>query len=137
MPIDGPINLRQARAEAIRLTGCQLTCVEAAQLETRGNLQLDRSTASVINLTGVHLGGQLLLEGVSFTGGSSPLELAGTTLAPFDDVTMATERLEGVALVADGLKVGGGMFCRNGFGAEGEVRLPGAHIQGTLEFVGA
>src|SRR5205807_531883 len=39
----------------------------------------------------------------------------------------------GVALNADGLTVDGGMFCRKGFSATGEVRLPGAHIGGQLD----
>jgi hypothetical protein len=58
----------------------------------------------------------------------------GTSLTPFDDVTMDTERINGVALFADGLQVDGDMFCGEGFVAEGEVRLPGAHIHGSLEF---
>jgi hypothetical protein len=58
---EGPINLNDARAQAIRLTGCQLTCVEATGLETRGSLQLARSTAAVISLHDARLGGQLTL----------------------------------------------------------------------------
>lgn len=112
---DGPINLREARAEVIRLTGCRLACVDAAQLETRGNLALARSTATVMSLMGAHLGGQLGLNGASLTGGHWPLDLAGASLSPFDDVSTNEVRLDGVALVADGLRVDGGMVCQNGF----------------------
>jgi hypothetical protein len=43
----------------------------------------------------------------------------------------------GLALNADGMKVGGHVFLRNDFKAEGEVRLQGATIDGTLECDGA
>jgi hypothetical protein len=134
---DGPINLRQARAEAIRITGCQLRVVAAAGLETRGDLKLDRSTVAVISLDGAHLGGELSLNGATLTGGKWPLELAETTLVPFDEVTTDSERREEVALVADRLEVEGGMSCEEGFVAQGEVRLAGAHIAGQLSFNGA
>jgi len=39
----------------------------------------------------------------------------------------------GDALSADRMKVKGSVFLRNGFSAEGEVRLPGAEIGGDLE----
>jgi hypothetical protein len=42
-----------------------------------------------------------------------------------------------VALTADGLSVEGSMFCRAGFTARGEVRLPGAQVDGELVFEGA
>lgn len=42
-----------------------------------------------------------------------------------------------VALTADGLRVEGSMFCRAGFTARGEVRLPGAQVGGELVFEGA
>jgi uncharacterized protein YjbI with pentapeptide repeats len=130
---DGAINLRQARAETIRLTGCQLTCLEAAQLETRGNLDLRRTAASVIGVAGAHIGGQLMFSGASLSGGSWPPDLADATLSPFSDSTVE-DRAEGIALVGDGLRVDGDMFCREGFAAAGEVRLRGAHIHGSLKF---
>jgi hypothetical protein len=43
----------------------------------------------------------------------------------------------GFALFSDGLRVDGTMFCRNGFTAQGQVRLPGARIGGRLYFDGA
>ena len=43
----------------------------------------------------------------------------------------------GYALLADGLTVDGTIFCRNGFKAEGELRLPGALVGGRLYLDGA
>jgi hypothetical protein len=43
----------------------------------------------------------------------------------------------GFALLSDGLRVDKVMFCRNGFTAQGEVRLPAARIGGRLYFDGA
>ena len=134
---DGPINLRQARAEVIRLTGCRLTCLDGTQLELRGDLQLNRSTGTVINLHNARVGGQILLNGAVLSGGRWPLELNGTTLASFDNVSVGKSRLERVALLSDGITVYGGVFCREGFVAEGEVRLIGAHIRGQVNFDGA
>jgi len=45
--------------------------------------------------------------------------------------------LEGRALSAEGTKVGGSVFLRNGFKAEGEVVLMGATIGGNLDCAGA
>ncbi|MGE4037947.1 MAG: hypothetical protein AB7F85_09400 [Hyphomonadaceae bacterium] len=38
------------------------------------------------------------------------------------------------ALAADGIRIDGGLFCRDGFRARGEVRLLHARIQGSAEF---
>ncbi len=129
---DGPVNVRDARAETIRLSGCRLPCLHAALLETRGDLNLDRTSAAIIDLIGARIGGQLSLEGASLSGGSWPLDLEGATLAPFDDVTTDATRLRCAALVADGLRVQADMLCRDGFDATGEIRLLGAHIHGQL-----
>jgi hypothetical protein len=50
--------------------------------------------------------------------------------------TFANESGSAPALNADGLTVGGDMFCREGFEARGEVRLLGAHISGQLDCTG-
>jgi hypothetical protein len=133
---DAPINLRQARAEAIRIAGCRLTCLDAAQLETRGDVTLDRSTATVVNLLQARVGGELSLNGMVLSGGRWPLELGDTTLSPFADVS-TNYVLENMALFADLVIVERDMICRRGFAALGEVRLFGAHIRGQLEFIEA
>ena len=135
---DGPVNLRETRAEVVRLPGCQLPCLAADQLETRGDLDLTDSIAAIISLTGAHVGGNFRLNGVTLTGGSWPLDLAGATLVPpRGDLATGDGRPKKLALAADGLKVDGGMFCQEGFAAQGEVRLLGAHVGGQLGFSGA
>jgi hypothetical protein len=72
---------------------------------------------------------RLTADGGVVLGGHIPrlLSLEGATLSSRG----------GYALLADGLRVDGTVFCRNGFTAEGEVRLPGAQIGGRLYFDGA
>ena len=112
--LERPVYLNEAHAPVIRLLGCHLPGLTADQLETRGNLVLDRISATgEVRLLGAHIGGQLSFNGASLTNPDGP------------------------ALNADGLTVDQGVFCREGFIADGEVRLIGAHIGGTLEFDGA
>src|SRR5439155_18486435 len=105
------INLNEATAVSVRLSGSHVPTVCAKQLLTRGDLWLDKgfSVLGGVELTSAHIGGQLDCTGGHF---SNP---------------------NGVALNADGLTVDGGMFCRKGFSATGEVRLLGAHIGGQLD----
>jgi hypothetical protein len=50
---------------------------------------------------------------------------------------LAKSESDEAALNADGLKADGGMYCRDEFVAEGEVRLLGAHIGLHLDLTGA
>ncbi|HEX8648868.1 MAG TPA: hypothetical protein VF715_18370 [Thermoleophilaceae bacterium] len=127
---DAPVNLIAAKAPEISLTACHLPGLAADQLETRGALDLSRSTLELVGLLGAHIGGQLVLSGATLTGGGYPPDLGDGTLQPHE---IPTESLDGMALVADGLQVDEGMFCAAGFTAEGGVRLLGAHI-GLLSF---
>jgi hypothetical protein len=113
--LEHPISLLEARAPVVRLPGCHLPGLAADQLETRGNLELNRgfTAQGEVSLLGAHIGGQLNLNGASLT---NP---------------------DGLALSAGGLTVDQSMFCRDGFTAQGEIRLPGAHIGGQLSFNGA
>ena len=133
---DEPVNFTAARAPMIALTACRLRGVAADQLETRANLELDRSVADTISLLGAHIGGRLSLNGVAMAVGSYPLDLAegGLRSAEVSDLRGA---LDGVSVMAHGLRVDGDMFCRDGFSAAGEVHLFGAHIVGVLVFDGA
>jgi hypothetical protein len=76
-------------------------------------------TKGTIRLVGAHIRGQI--------------ELAGAVLHHSDG--------DRNALVADGLIVDGDVFCRRHgyerFQANGEIRLPGAHIGGDLDLGGA
>ncbi|HEY6708115.1 MAG TPA: hypothetical protein VJB61_11040, partial [Actinomycetota bacterium] len=107
-----PINLREAQAPAVRLSGCRAPGLAGEHFQARGNLELDGFAADgEVNLLGAQIGGQLIL--------------AGATLINPD----------GYALRADMLTVKQNMLCE-GFTANGEVRLIGAHIGGTLTFEG-
>ena len=74
-----------------------------------------------VRLPGAHISGQLTLNGA---------KLANPNGAKLPNPN-------GCALYADRITVGGGMYCGEGFQAEGEVRLTGAHISGQLVFRGA
>ena len=132
---DSPINLREAHAQAIRLTGCQLLYVAADQLETRGNLVLSRSTAAIVGLQGAHLGGNLILDATTLTGGSWPLDLGDVSFMLRTYVE--DDRQDHMALVAGGLSIDGDMFCRDRFTAHGQVWLVGARVGRQLIFDGA
>ena len=110
-----PVVVAEARAVVMRLPRCHLPGLNAEQLVTRGNLELDSGFTAVgeINLGGSHIGGHLVLAGATL---SNP---------------------GGVALLADQLTVGQSMVCRDNFTAEGEVRLLNAHISGQLSLNGA
>jgi hypothetical protein len=110
---DEPVNLRQARATMIRLPGCHLPSLEAVQLDVRGNLILDRLTATSVDLRGAQIAGVLSLDGAILTNPN------GATL-------------EGGALT-----VGQGMRCRHGFTSKGQIGLYGARISQGLSFTGA
>ena len=85
----------------------------ADSLQVGQDVQCDRLTADGGVVLGGHIGRLVYFEGA------------------------ALNNRGGFALLSDGLKVDGAMFCRNGFTAQGEVRLPGARIGGRLYFDGA
>ena len=72
-----------------------------------------------VRLPGAHISGQLDLN-------RSPNWPTPTSTKPPNP--------NGCALYADRITVGGGMYCGEGFQAEGEVRLTGTHISGQLVF---
>jgi hypothetical protein len=160
---DQPINLREAHAPAVSLSGCHMPGLDAEQFQTQGNLVLDDgfTVTGVVSLNGAHIGGSLIFAGATLTNpdgvalGADALTVnqgmfchgstvqgeirllsthIGTQLA-FTAATLTNPG--GVALGADGLTVDQAMFCDQGFTAEGEVRLAEAHIGGQLVFVGA
>jgi hypothetical protein len=160
---DLPINLRNARAGAIRMPGSQVPGIIADQLSTDGNLELNSgfTAAAEVRLSGARIGGYLDLTTatiVSSTGRSldadgltvelsiscrgltarGEVQLSGAHIGGRVDLDDAIlDGAGGPALGADGLTVGLSMFCRNGFTAHGEVRLRTAHIGGQLNFIGA
>jgi hypothetical protein len=82
-------------------------------LQVDQDVECDRLIADGGVVIGGHIGRLLSLEGVTLNNPA------------------------GIALSSDGLRVDGTMFCRKGFTAQGEVRLPGAQIGGRLFFDGA
>ena len=111
-------------------------------------------------LAGARVGGSLVCDGASLRNDSGPALFADGLQVGLD---MLCDRLRadggvvlgghigrllsfegaalnnrgGAALFSDGLRVDATMFCRNGFTAQGQVRLPGARIGGRLYFDGA
>jgi hypothetical protein len=69
-----------------------------------------------VRLVGAKIGGNLACDGSNFQNPAAA-DVPGS----------------GMALIADGAKVAGGVLLRNGFAAKGEVRLSGAEIGVTLE----
>jgi uncharacterized protein YjbI with pentapeptide repeats len=108
-----PVKLRQARAADVRLPGCHLPNLQAAQLEVRGNLILDGLTATSVNLHAARIGGILSLNGAHL------------------------DNPDGTTLWANRLTVGQNMTCGSGFNSTGMVTLRGANITGSLSFTGA
>jgi hypothetical protein len=161
--LEQPINLREARAPAVRLTGCHLPGLVAAQLETRGNLELNGGFTATgeVNLMGAHIGGRLSLLGATLTNpdgralfadgftvdegmscqhftATGEVRLVGARVGGQLELNGATlTNPDGRALNAALVTVDRGMFCRAGFTATGEVNLAGAHIGGQLDLNGA
>ncbi|MFF6779883.1 oxidoreductase [Streptomyces sp. NPDC012510] len=93
------------------------------------------------------IGGRLDLHGTQVESGppSSPFHRASTALSLVNahvagGIMLNRARLiapDGWAMAAGGLVVEGGLFCRRGFVADGEIRLLGAQLPGGLFLQGA
>lgn len=91
---------------------------------------------------GLQVGGALLLhKGFTASGG---VRLFGARIAQSVDCSgghfQASPQAgitEKQALVLDGARIGGGLFFRDRFCAEGEIRFPGAHVEGPLRWKNA
>jgi hypothetical protein len=109
---DAPVTLDEARAVSVGLRGCHLPYVSARQLETRGDLDLDRLRANKVDLAGAQIGGMLFLRHAELSSGHEHV------------------------LDGDRLQVRQEMDC-SGLRAQGELRLLVAHIGGQLTLSGA
>ncbi len=100
--------------------------LSADGVDVKGDVLLGQgfTAEGEVRLPGAQIGGQLTCIGGAF---KNPPKLAKDGKA-----------LEGsgTALIADGVDVKGDVFLRQGFTAEGEVRLPGAKIGGQLSCTG-
>jgi len=112
---DEPVCLDDATVSRLTLTGCQMAGLTGKMLTARA-LSLSRSTLSA----------SLRLPGAEITG---PLDCSGAQLTGRDS--------HGNALVAEMMKVSGGVFLNEGFTAAGAVRLVRADITGQLDCSGA
>ena len=97
------------------LDGARLTC---SVLRLNGARVIGHNDTGAVNLFGAHITGPVGFEGADLRNDSGP------------------------ALFADGLRVDQDMFMRGGFratgsGDDGAIRLPGAHIGGNLDCIGA
>ncbi|MER7258814.1 oxidoreductase [Streptomyces parvus] len=111
---EDPPNLHGASTRTIRITDSRLPGLDAGLVRVEGHLDLSRSlVAGCLNLLNASVTGELLLNGTR--------------------VCVS----EGWAVIADGLGMGGGIFCMHGFTARGGIRLRGANLPGGLFLQGA
>ena len=152
---DGAV-LRNDSGPALHVGGVQVD----QDVYLRGFTATGGSDDGAVNLSGAHIGGSLDCSGAKLRNDDGlalradgvqvgqDVQCAGLTadggvelgghigrLFSFEGATLSKPR--GSALLSDGLRVDGAMFCRNGFTAQGEVRLTGARIGGRLYFDGA
>jgi hypothetical protein len=111
---DESIELFGAQLAWLSLRDCTAPTIIGHGLRLEGDLDLGGATIDRVNLFGAEVKGQIWLNGA---------RLGGDTV--------------GHGLSAPLLKVGGGMYCRNGFVCDGGMNLFGAAIGSTLEFAGA
>ena len=111
--LDEPIDFTNTSSKSVVLRRVHLPGLYGVGWQASGMvLFADSRCEGEIILVGAHVSGQLNFQGTKL---SNP---------------------DGHALSADGLTVDGDMFCREGFTANGEVRLLGSHIGGSLDFFG-
>ncbi|MER6065018.1 oxidoreductase [Streptomyces sp. NPDC001792] len=103
-----------ASTRTIRIVDSWLPGLDAALVRVEGHLDLSRSRVEgCLDLLNASVAGELVLNGTR--------------------VCVS----EGWAVIADGLRMGGGVFCMHGFTARGGIRLLGAQLPGGLFMQGA
>ena len=162
---ENSVRLDEACAPHVQLTACWLPALSARQIETRGDLTLDRVNAHQVVLAGARIGGVLALRdarlqhthGTALDGAgldvrlgmdaarleaSGELNLLGAHVGGslnFSGACLSNE--DGLALNAAALEVDQDVLCEvvdgQPFSAKGEVRMVGAHVGGRLSFNGA
>jgi sRNA-binding regulator protein Hfq len=115
--LDGELNLRYAQLIGINLQGTCVRTIAADGVQIRSNIFLRYGfrCKGQVRLSAARIGGNLECDGATFVNPARP-----------DDSE------SGLALIADGAIITGGVFLRNGFSALGEVRLIGSQI-GSLD----
>jgi hypothetical protein len=151
--------LEQASVIFVDLSGSVLPGLRAHQIRSRASLYLEGTRSEgTVDLSGAHIGGNLLCSGLTITASANRNALEADMLvveqnADLDAVTargtislnnatvngnltFAGSRITdpaGRALAAELLSVSGDVFCGAGFSAEGAVDLAGARIKGGLD----
>ena len=153
---DWPVHAKGVRLRGVRISGhldlesATIRCplhLENCYLDAPQPVILDYATVSLLTFTGCYLAGltadtitvtkELDLSGSILTG---PLRLRDADITgqlACTGIQLTGPDLDGNALVADRIKVGGGVDLSGGFIAAGAVRLAGAEITGGLDFSGA
>lgn len=161
--VEEEINLRQAEIPRIDLSGSHLWGLDAEQLLTKHDVDLDDviTTGREISLLGARIGGCLLvrdarlsnLEGFALRlfGTSIEQDVYADRLTAFGPVELTGAQVRGqvllrdarlvnpgrVALAAGQLTVGLSLDCSETFHVTGAVELSNATIGGDLTFTGA
>ncbi len=134
--ITGSLNLGHAEVTVpLALTGCAFDDAPHLYWASMTSVHLMRCRLPGLVASGTRVDGHLWLEGSRINGG---LWLDGANITGI--LNMSGVQLTnpgGDALLADRLSVEANVYCDQGFIANGEVRLPGAHIGGQLIFRGA
>ncbi|MFG2336158.1 oxidoreductase [Streptomyces yangpuensis] len=119
------IDLLGASTQTVVITSSRVPGIEADSSRVEGNLDLRRSVVESLAYSPFnHVSTALSLSDARITGG---VLLNGARIsAP-----------GGWAMAAGGLRMEGGVFCQNGFTAQGEIRLMGAQLPGGLFMRGA
>jgi hypothetical protein len=124
---DGVVRMRGARIGGeLRFDGAKLSnptgrALDADDLRVEGSAFFRHGFEALggVYLPRAHIGGRLVFDSATLTSrGATGRSSAGS----------------GSALRGDRLRANEGMFCRQGFKAVGEIRLPRAHIGGQLSF---
>jgi hypothetical protein len=111
------LDLRLIEIPSISLIGSRFPSLNADHAIVKGSILLSgASCMGPVQLRVARIGGNLECEG-----------------AKFQNAAVAQVDESGMALRAEAIKVGGVVLLRNGFAAEGQVRLYGAEIGGSLE----
>ncbi|MEW2360132.1 hypothetical protein [Spirillospora sp. NPDC029432] len=131
--VDGPMEANEGfhATGAVRLRNSRIAALlslEDAVVEAPG------FAGAALSLNRAALGGGLTASGLTVHG---EMSLRGARAEGVHLDRAALRNPGGIALGAGGLVVEGPFFARNGFTAEGEVRLPGAQIRTFLTIPGA
>jgi hypothetical protein len=115
------INVRSASLPGLFLNGSSVQSISADGMHVEGNVDLlgGFTAHGEVRLLGAQIGGNLDCSGGTFKNPPQEGPQSGST-----------------ALNADGVNVTGSVFLRDGFAANGGVRLPGAQIGADLDCSG-